>query len=122
MSRNVDVSQLLLDPDFVDPVIHIARIPQVNSKGQNILTSQEIKTVGCVQPASGRTINRLPEALRVANVSEFWLKGLIAASQPGKYPDVLVFNGFRYQVQMVFDWTQWGGGWCEGACIAQVPA
>lgn len=122
MSRNIDVSELLVDPDFVDKMIHIPRTPQVNSKGQNILSSVSIDTVGCVQPASGRTLSRLPEALRLANISEFWLKGVIVASSPGRYPDILVFAGIRYQVQTVLDYTNWGQGWTEGTCIAQVPA
>lgn len=118
----VDVTELLTDPDFVDVIGLITRVPMVNSLGENTIQESSITSVGSVQPASGRTIQRLPEALRVANVSSFWFKGKIIASEAGKYPSLLTFKGARYQVQMVFDWTNWGEGWCEGTCIAEAPA
>lgn len=118
----IDVTELLSDPDFVDVIRLITRIPSVNSRGENLVAETAQVSVGSVQPASGRVISRLPDALRVANVSSFWFKGTIVASAPGKYPSLLVFKGLRYQVQTVQDWTNWGAGWCEGTCVAEVPA
>lgn len=118
----IDVSDLLHDPDFVDNIQHVTRVPQINGKGENVLTECITNTVGCVQPASGKTLQRLPDALRNENVSSFWFQGTIVATAPGKYVDILIFKGTRYQVRMVFDWTNFGAGWCEGACVAQVPA
>lgn len=119
---NIDVSDLLLDPDFVDAMTVITRKPKVNSKGENILIDNPVVSVGSVQPASGRTIMKLPDEFRVANVSSFWFKGSIIATAPGKYSSVIIFKGLRYQVQTVFDWSNWGAGWCEGTCVAEVPA
>lgn len=121
MSR-IDVTELLTDTDFVGPIQLVSRLPRINSLGENLLTETTVTSVGSVQPASGRAIARLPEALRVANVSSFWFKGTIVASAPGKYSSILVFSGQRYQVQTVLDWTNWGAGWCEGTCVAEVPA
>lgn len=121
MSR-IDVTEVLTDPDFVDKIQLITRVPSVNSLGENKLKEATKDSVGSVQPASGRAIARLPDALRVANVSSFWYKGKIVASMPGRYTDILVFQGQRYQVQTVLDWSSWGTGWCEGTCVAQVPS
>lgn len=118
----VNVTELLVDPDFIDAISLVTRIPTINSLGENTLGETCLVTVGSVQPASGRVIQRLPEALRVANISSFWFKGTIVASSPGKYASVLVFKGVRYQVQTVQDWTNWGEGWCEGTCVAEKPA
>ncbi len=118
----IDVSEIVSDPDFVDSIELITRVPSVNSLGENVLTSTTLCSVGSVQPASGRAIFRLPEAMRVANVSSFWFKGKIIASEPGKYSSIIVFKGQRYQVQTVMDWSNWGAGWCEGTCVAEVPA
>lgn len=118
----IDVTELLTDPDFVGPLQLIDRRPRVNSRGENLLEEKTINSIGSVQPASGRALQRLPEALRLANVSSFWFKGTIVASAPGKYSSILVFQGQRYQVQTVLDWTNWGAGWCEGTCVAEVPA
>lgn len=118
----INVTEMLTDPDFVDKIQLVTRVPSVNSYGESKLVSTTVDTIGSVQPASGRTLARLPESLRLANVSSFWFKGTIVASAPGKYPSVLVFKGQRYQVQTVMDWTNWGEGWCEGTCVAEVPA
>lgn len=108
------------DPLFVDKVTLITRVSQVNGKGENVINETCLESFGTVQPASGKTMQRLPDALRVANVSSFWFKGEITAQ--GKYPSILVFNGRRFQVQILFDWNNWGGGWTEGTCVAEVPS
>lgn len=118
----LDVSDIMQDPLFVDAITLIERVPRVNGLGENVLTECSTQSFGSVQPASGRTVQRLPDALRVANVSSFWFKGQITASADGKYSSILVFAGRRYQVQMVFDWLNYGAGYCEGVCIAEKPA
>lgn len=118
----IDITGLLSDPDFVDHISLVSRKPSVNSFGENTLKETKLDSIGSVQPASGKVLQRLPEALRVANVSSFWFKGQIVVSEPGKYTDILIFKGTRYQVQSVMDWANWGQGWCEGLCIAEVPS
>ncbi len=118
----IDVSELMHDPDFVDTMTHITRVPTINSYGENLLQETSTPTVGSIQPATGDAVLRLPEALRTSNVNSFWLFGSIVTSAPGRYTDILVFKGKRYQVQTVQDWTHWGAGWSEGLCIAEVPA
>jgi hypothetical protein len=122
MMADIDVSDLLADPDFVDKLILIHRKPFVNDFGENELEETGTPSVGCVQPASGRTLQRLPEALRVINVSSFWLKGRITADGKHKYPDIILFKGVRYAVQVVFDWSNWGVGYCEGTCVQERPS
>ncbi len=117
----IDVSDLLLDPDFVNPLTLIHRAPVVNGFGENKLVETCEETVGSVQPASGKTIQRLPDALRVANVSSFWIKAGIVADSTCAYPDVISFNGKRYAVQTVNDWSNWGAGWVEGTCVVERP-
>lgn len=118
----IDVTELLSDPDFVDNVQIVSRQSSENTYGENVITESTRNLVGSVQPASGKALQRLPEALRVANVSSFWVKGEIVATADGKYPDLLVFKGKRYQVQFIFDWTNWGAGWTEGTCIVETPS
>ncbi len=118
----IDVTDLLTDPDFVDKIQLIDRKPVVNTRGENLLTECVTDSVGSVQPADGHTIARLPEDLQTSNVSSFWFKGVIVATAPGKYSSILVFKGMRYQVKMVNEWSNWGAGYCEGVCVAEVPA
>lgn len=119
---DIDVTEILFDPDFADELCLIDRVPAVDNFGRNTLKEVKVNTVGCVQPASGRVIQRLPEDLRVANMSSFWMKAKIIATAPGKYSSIIVFRGLRYTVQTVFDWSNFGEGYTEGICVAEVPA
>jgi hypothetical protein len=116
------VTELMTDPDFVDKMQVITRIPSITSGGENILLESSIFTVGSIQPADGRTINKIPESLRVENLSSFWFRGTIIASAPGLYPSILVFNYQRYQVKHIFDWSNFGAGYTEGVCVQQTVA
>lgn len=118
----IDVSELIHDPDFVQPVTLIKRTAYADSFGENQIKEVGQPTSGSVQPASGKVIARLPEALRVANVMSFWLNEKIIADSREKYPDIIVKNGTRFIVQVVFDWSDWGAGWSEGTCVAERPA
>jgi hypothetical protein len=118
----IDVSEILVDPDMVDPVVIIHRMAIIDDYGQNKLTEQGVPTYGSVQPISGKTLQRLPEELRIANVMSFWVKGTIVSDGKCQYPDVLNFRGSRYAVQTIFDWTMWGEGYAEGTCVREKPA
>lgn len=121
-STLIDVSALMYDPDFVYPMSLITRLPTVNTHGENVITETTINSFGSIQPASGKTLARLPEALRNADISSFWFRGVIVATEPTKYPSILVFQGRRFQVKNVMDWSFWGRGWTEGLCVAELPA
>lgn len=110
------------DPDFIDPIQVVTRVPAVNSLGESVITESVLDTVGSVQPASGRQLQRLPEALRLENLSSFWFKGTIVATAPQRYPSILVFGGIRYQVKNVMDWSNFGQGYTEGLCVAEKPS
>lgn len=118
----VDVTELLHDPDFVDKISLITRTPTVNALGENVISEKSIESYGSVQPASGKDLLRLPEALRLKDVSIFYFQGEIIATAPGKYSSILVFNGKRYQVQNILDWSNFGAGWTQGSCVAELPS
>jgi Na+/citrate or Na+/malate symporter len=112
----------MTDPDFVGQIQHVSRKTVQNSYGENILTDCTANTVGSVQPISTKDIQKIPEAMRIANMLTFFIKGTIVASAPGKYSDILIFQGQRFQVMTVNDWSAWGAGYCEGMCIAEIPS
>lgn len=112
----------MTDPDFVDDIDVITRTPYVNSKGENVIQESTVSSCGSVQPADYQAIQKLPEAMRTENVSQFWFKGDIIASAPGKYSSILVFRGKRYQVRTVEDWGNFGEGYSAGVCVVETPA
>lgn len=119
---DLDVSDLLLDPVFVDPIILIQRTTSLNAFGENIVTESSINTVGSVQPASNKQIQRLPESLRTADIRSFFVKAEIKVDGSGVYPDIIVFQGARFEVQTAAPWLNFGRGWNEGVCVRQAPS
>ena len=118
----IDVSDVLSDPDMLDACVLVHRTPFINEFGENVLREQGEQTYGSVQPASGKVLQRLPEALRVPNVMSFLIKGKIVSDGTQRYPDIISFRGQRYAVQVIFDWTSWGEGYCEGTATRERPA
>lgn len=118
----VDVSDLLLDPDFIDAMTLVHRTFVIDDFGVNQLTEVTQETFGSVQPISGRDLQRLPEALRMADVRTFFIKAQIQSDGASQYPDKIVFQGFTYQVQTTTDWLNFGQGWNSGTCVREKPS
>lgn len=118
----IDVSDLLSDPDFIDPVQLIRRVSAINAYGENVLTETTISTYGNIQPASNKSIQRLPEALRIGDVRDFYLRLEIVLDGSTAYPDILVFGGKRFEVQTAAPWMNYGSGWSVGTCVGQAPS
>jgi len=119
----LDVSDLLLDPDFVDPTTIIRRTTSVNDYGENIVSEpQQINTICSVQPANFKQLQRLPEALRMADVRSFFIKIEILQDKTSAYPDIILFQNQRYEVQTSAPWLNYGGGWCEAIAVRQAPS
>jgi hypothetical protein len=117
----IDVSELMADPDFVDALALIRRESVVDDFGKNIIRESKIQTVGCIQPISGKTLQRLPEAMRVVDSQSFWIKGKLVTDGNGRYSDLIESKGKRFTIQTVFDWSDWGEGWSEGICVREKP-
>lgn len=116
----IDVSELLVDPDFVDAVMVIRRTTAVNTFGENVVSEPTtINTVASVQPASFKQIQRLPEALRSSDVRSFFIKLAVVQDSTSEYPDILVFGGKRFEIQTAAPWLNFGAGWNEAVAVAE---
>ncbi len=113
----IDLSFLLTNPLFVQPIEHVTRTAAVNLLGENIITDNCVGTFGSVQPVQAKEIQRIPEAMRTKNIQTFFLKGKIITAGTGLYSDILIFKGKRYTVLSTNDWSSYGQGWCEGLCV-----
>jgi len=118
----LDVSELLLDPLFVDTVTLIHRTTVVNANGENVLTENSTGTVASVQPANNKQLSRLPEALQVADVRAFYIKAEVITDGTSQYPDIIVYGGKRFQVLTAAPWLNYGQGWNEAVCVAEQPS
>ena len=118
----IDVTELFTDPDFIDPMTIVSRTTLVNDLGENELRSTAVATVGSIQPLSGEMMQRIPDALRGENLKTFWVKADITAHDCDEYPVLLKFKDKCFAVRHIFDWVNFGQGWCEGLCVAEKPS
>lgn len=119
---NIDVSELMSDPDFVDPLQIIYRTATVNHLGENVIEETVVETYGSIQPTSGKEYQRLPEGLRSANVRSFWVKGHIKMDGASNYPVLFLYQGERYAIKMVYDWSNFGASYSEGVAVREIPS
>ena len=117
-----DVSELLLDPDFINNVVLIHRTSQINQFGENIIGERRVPTVASVQPTTGKQILRLPESLRAMDLRTIYIKAEVINDGSKEYPDIIEFMGYRYQIQSSNPWLNFGAGWNECLCTREIPA
>lgn len=117
---NIDVSDILLDPDFVNDVQLIHRTATTGTNGKTVVTElTPVDTVGSVQPANAKELARVPDALRMHDWRAFYIKAEILTDGSSQYPDIIVFNGRRFEVKSTEPWLNFGAGWNKGLCVAQ---
>lgn len=69
----IDVTDLLSDPDFCDSFTVTRRNSEVDDQGYLQMVSTELPNIiGSVQPASGRTLQLRPDLANVNGVIEIW--------------------------------------------------
>lgn len=112
----LDVTELLLDPLFIEDFTVVRSISGVSERGFQTEKKDEFKVSGSIQADSGFTLNRLPELARIegsAIVYTTWEltegKGLIEA-------DILINDrGQRFTITKVRDWGNYGQGYIEAS-------
>lgn len=121
---NIDVSELLVDPDFVDPVTILRTEITMTQDGTYTETIQTITGVlMSVQPASGQTLMIVPEDQRVDGMLEVWTQFALRESNPDadpvQKPDRIVWKGRTLLLTKLDSWQNYGNGYSHGVCTLQ---
>lgn len=109
-----DLSKLMTDPDFARPLTVVRRTESVDEHGRASFAEERLDAVGVIQPATPKELERLPEGDRhKATVAVFTAFPLRAGDEAaGIAPDWLEWQGARYEVASLDDWS------AEGFCHA----
>lgn len=109
---NIDVSELMDDPDFVDGVTVFRRSTAVGANGRQTITEIRTDNVNAiVQPASGNTVANLPEGSRIDGAMSVWTRFALRAIATGVQPDEIEWRGRRYVVATLNAFDNWGVGY-----------
>lgn len=101
----IDIEELLDDEDFIQSVTFKVVTQSTTSNGDPLeTTSTVIHHNTNVQPASGATLQRLPEGERTKDVLQVFTKTDLII----KTGDYMLFNGLKYRCVTTEDWSQYG--------------
>jgi hypothetical protein len=115
---NIDVSEVLNDPDFQDAFQIIREAETIDQHGRAVDTAGGAKTYyGVIQPASGDTLQLMPDLARTAGTIEVWTQEILQGETDTTAPDVIIWQGNTYTVSHTDPWFNWGTGWVHAVCV-----
>jgi hypothetical protein len=113
----IDVSSILIDPDFLDELTLIKRASSINQYGEHVMTETSCKIRASVQSVGTEDIERLPEGARLHDTITVYYCGELFPERANGYADVLVWGGKRYQVSSLAEnFMNFGRGFTKAIC------
>lgn len=112
---DLDVSELMSDPDFCDQVQLIRRIADADNKGRNVVTEDApLNALMVVQGLKAIDFQRFPDLVNLNGVKAFWYSGVLLNETETQYSDIVVYNGVRYQIHLIDeDFRNYGNGFMK---------
>jgi hypothetical protein len=114
---NLDVTDLLTDPDFVDRTLLCNRgVQLVGADGlaQNTVTA--IPFQGVVTSLRGSELERTPDGERITGSILIVTRFILIDGKHGLTADVIQWRGARYTVTDVNDYSSYGRGFVQAVC------
>lgn len=116
----IDVSALLLDPDFLDDAVLITRTQIINDKGVASFQQTSKNIVCCVQSIPFSALEKNKEYALVTDGIIVYYHGKLHTESVDGYSDLIEWNGGRYAVvQVKADFMTYGAGWTKAVCTAE---
>lgn len=115
----LDMSDVLLSPEFADRFTLIRRTESVSSKGETVI--QEWPTanvIGVFTAASPNQLERLDDHERTQRCMSLITKTQIQSSSYGRQPDMVDWANDRYIVRLVEPYTRYGRGFVQTLILA----
>jgi len=114
---NIDVSFLMNDPDFADPVQLVRRASATNEYGEHIVTDvAPLQVMMVIQTGTADDFALLPEGSRLRATHVAYYQGELFTESPNGYADVIIWQGEHYQVLGILEnFTNYGQGFTKAA-------
>ena len=85
----IDVSALLLDPDFCDTVTVIRLVESVGDDGLVVMTEQQIDIIASIQSLTGEELALMPDLARAEGAMEILTTFPLAIATNGTNPRLI---------------------------------
>lgn len=113
----LDVTDVLLDPDFLDTSPVAQRNAQtVGDDGMAVNTTTEIPFAGVITSLNGSVLQRVAEGSHVTDTITIHTPFKLIAGQAGLDADVVVWSGLHWTVTNVNSYSQYGRGFVAATC------
>ncbi|MGA3827389.1 hypothetical protein [Pseudomonas chlororaphis] len=113
----LDVSEILLDPDFMDLGLICTRAMQtVGEDGRAITTDTDITFAGVVTSDKGDILERLAGAERKKGSITIHTIFKLTAGEGDTTADIVTWQGKRYTVSNINDYKHFGRGFVCATC------
>src|SRR5437868_9537152 len=113
----LDVSDVLLDPDFVDTSLVCERATiAVGDDGRSVASPANIPFSGVVTSNNGDVLDRIAEGQRIKGSITIHTRFSLIEGGAGQDADVVQWRGRRYTVTNVNDYAHFGAGFVVAYC------
>ena len=114
---NLDVSGVLLDPDFMTNDLSCKRvIVIVGGNGRPITTEESFQFSGVVTTNSGQNMDRREDGTLIKGAINIHTKILLKAGDANHQADEITWKGKTYYVIQVLDNLHYGRGFNKAIC------
>ncbi|WP_416778192.1 head-tail adaptor [Xenorhabdus budapestensis] len=113
----LDMSDILLDPDFVDTSLVCHRNTQTTDEdGFTTNTAQSIPFAGVVTVDRALEARRMEAGQTISGAILIVTQFRLTQGQPGLDADIVTYQGRQYRVTFVDPYTAYGAGFVQAHC------
>lgn len=114
----LDVSDILLDPDFADLALTVSRNAQsVGENGRVTISTTQQRFAGVVTADAGAVFERFPDAARITGSIMIHSTFKLRVAGQGYDADIVTdAYGAKYTVVGVKDYSRYGAGFIVAMC------
>lgn len=113
----LDVSDVLLDPEFIDMSLVCVRQAQtVGNDGLAVNTPTSTPFYGVVTNDTGDLLERRADGERIMASITVHTKFRLTAGKDGLSADIVTWDGDDYTVSAVANWSKYGRGFMMATC------
>jgi len=114
---DLDVSDVLDDPDFSDPIIITRKTQEVANSGFEFNpATTKLNIYGVVTVGSMLPMQRAADSELAKKVITVHTRTTLYAVQAGFEPDIVTWNGNNYVVKKPNNWSHFGQGFTANEC------
>jgi hypothetical protein len=113
----LDVSDVLLSPDFMDLTLSVTRNAQtVDNDGIAVISPTTTGFYGVVTSLNGSVLTRVAEGERISDTITIHTQFKLIDGQSGYDADVVNWQGLQWTVTNVNDYSTYGVGFVQATC------